>query len=81
MGFSRQEYWNGLPFHPPGDLPNLGTEPRSPALQGDSLPSETPYYGVYIYIYIISVGKETIVRMVVYPKNHMLNPNPQYDSI
>ena len=41
-GFSRQEYWNGLPCPPPGDLPNPGTEPRSPALQADSLPSEPP---------------------------------------
>ena len=40
MGFSRQEYWSGLPCPPPGDLPNLGIEPRSPALQADSLPSE-----------------------------------------
>ena len=40
--FSRQEYWNVLPFHPPGDLPNPGIEPRSSALQADSLPSEPP---------------------------------------
>ena len=40
MGFSRQEYWNGLPFPSPGDLPNPGIEPGSPALQADSLPSE-----------------------------------------
>ena len=40
MEFSRQEYWSGLPFPPPGDLPNPGIEPRSPALQADSLPSE-----------------------------------------
>ena len=40
MGFSRQEYWNGLPFPSPGDLPNPGIEPRSPALQADSLPTE-----------------------------------------
>ena len=39
-GFSRQEYWNGLPCPPPGDLPNPGIEPRSPALQADSLPAE-----------------------------------------
>ena len=38
MKFSKQEYWNGLPS--PGDLPNPGTEPVSPALQADSLPSE-----------------------------------------
>ena len=40
MGFSRQEYWSGLPFPPPGDLPNPGIKPRSPALQADSLPTE-----------------------------------------
>ena len=40
MGFSRQEYWSGFPFASPGDLPNpvLGTEPKSPAWQADSLP-------------------------------------------
>ena len=42
MGFSRQEYWSGLPFPSPGDLPNPGIEPQSPALQADSLPSEPP---------------------------------------
>ena len=42
MGFSRQEYWSGLLCLPPGDLPNPGIEPRSPALQADSLPSEPP---------------------------------------
>ena len=40
MGFSRQEYWSGLPFPSPGDIPNPGIEPRSPALQADSSPSE-----------------------------------------
>ena len=40
MGFSRQEYWSGLPFPSPGDLPNTGTKLRFPALQLDSLPSE-----------------------------------------
>ena len=42
MGFSRQEYWSGLTFPSPGDLPHPGTEPGSPALQADSLPSEPP---------------------------------------
>ena len=37
MGFSRQEYWSGLPFPSPGDLPDPGIEPGSPALQADSL--------------------------------------------
>ena len=40
--FSRQEYWSSLPCPSPGDLPNPGIEPRSPALQADSLPSEPP---------------------------------------
>ena len=40
MGFSRQEYWSGVPFPSPGDLPNPGIEPRSPALQADALTSE-----------------------------------------
>ena len=42
MGFSRQEYWSGLPFPSPGDLPDPGIEPRSPALQVDALTSEPP---------------------------------------
>ena len=42
MELSRQEYWSGLPFPSPGDLPNLGIEPGSPALQVDSLPFEPP---------------------------------------
>ena len=41
-GFSRQEYWSGLPCPPPGYLPNSGFKPRSPSLQADSLPSEPP---------------------------------------
>ena len=40
MEFSRSEYWSGLPFPPPGDLPKPGIEPGSPALQADSLPAE-----------------------------------------
>ena len=42
MGFSRQEYWSGLPFPSLGDHPNPGIEPRSPALQADALTSEPP---------------------------------------
>ena len=40
MGFSRQEYWSGLPFPSPGDLPDPGIEPKSLALQADSLLTE-----------------------------------------
>ena len=40
MEFSRQEYWSGLPFASPSDLPYPGIKPRSPALEADALPSE-----------------------------------------
>ena len=43
LGFLKQEYWSGLPFPPPGDLPNPGIKPKSPAppaLRADSLPAE-----------------------------------------
>ena len=56
MGFSRQEYWSGLPFPSPGNLPDPGIEPRSPALQADALQSEPP-------------GKLKITHM---PKQHVL---------
>ena len=40
ISFSRQEYWSGLPFPSPGDLPDPGIEPRSPTLQADALTSQ-----------------------------------------
>ena len=42
VGFSRQEYWSGLPFPSPGDLPDPGVEPRFPTLQADALTSKPP---------------------------------------
>ena len=42
MEFSRQEYWSGLPFRSPGNLPDPGIKPGSPTMQADSLPSEPP---------------------------------------
>ena len=42
LGFPRQEYWSGLPFLPPGDVPDLGIEPTFPAWQADSFPVEPP---------------------------------------
>ena len=42
IAFSRQEYWSGLPFPSPGDLPDPGVEPGSPSFQADALTSEPP---------------------------------------
>ena len=57
MGFSRQEYWSGLPIPSPGDLPDPGIEPGSPTLQADSLPSELSFIEFLLYaklsIYVI----------------------------
>ena len=51
MGFSRQEYWSGLPFLSRGDLPDPGIEPRCPTLQADVLPSELSKLSCREYIY------------------------------
>ena len=56
MGFSRQEYWSGVSFPSPGDLPDPGFKLRSPALQADALPSKLPelYMQFQIQVYICS---------------------------
>ena len=53
MEFSRKEYWSGLPFPPPGHLPNPGIKPGSPTLRANVLPSEPP-------------GKQGIRKMYIY---------------
>ena len=60
MGFSRQECWSGSPFPSPGDLPDPGTKPGSPALQADALPSEllsrvftNPFYLFFNLLYLL----------------------------
>ena len=53
MEFSRPEYWSGLPFPSPGDLPNPGIEPRSPTLQADSLPAEPQVTSLYNSCFIM----------------------------
>ena len=60
MEFSRQEYWNGLPFPSPGDLSDLRTKPRSPALQADSLPYEPPGKPKLL-LYICKIFTESIL--------------------
>ena len=61
MGFSRQEYWSGLPRPPLGNLLNPGIEPRSPALQVDSVPAESP-------------GSPTTLEWVAYPSLSRCSP-------
>ena len=54
MGFTRQEYWSGLPYPPPGNLPNQGIKPRSPILQVGSILSEPPRkYGLQSLKYFL----------------------------
>ena len=55
MEFSRQEYWNGLSFPFPGDLPDPGIKYRSPTLQADSLPSEPPIFKVHLIPYTLMI--------------------------
>ena len=50
MGFSRQEYWSGLPCPPPVDLPDPGIKPGSPTLQVDSFPSKPPGKPSYTHV-------------------------------
>ena len=60
--FSRQEYWSGLPFCPPGDLPNPGIEPSSLTLQTGSLPSEPP--GNYMLLFSRSVVSDSVTQWI-----------------
>ena len=56
MGFSRQEYWSGLPCPPPGDLSDPGIKPGSPILQADSLPVELPGKPIVKLWYIVNIS-------------------------
>ena len=76
MGFFRQEYWSGLSFPTPGDLPDPGIEPRSPALQVNSLPSEPPGKHIYIY-YTHFPSCHILVELIVFTsKARFLTPKP-----
>ena len=61
MRFSRQGYWSGLPFPSPGDLPNPGIKPRSPALQADPLPTELQGMLISIDLYMLLNGRKHIL--------------------
>ena len=68
MGFSRQEYWSGLPFPPPGDLPDPGIEPGSPALEADALTSEPPSV-VGIQVLPLKWASQVVVGVKNLPAN------------
>ena len=63
MEFSRQEYWNGLPFPSPGDLPDSGIEPKYPALLADALLSEPPGKSMYKMEIIIVPSSSVVKRL------------------
>ena len=67
MGFSWQEYWSGLPFPSPGNLPDPGIAPTSPALLTDTLPSEPPGKSIYKHMYIYTyVHNHYIIKYSYY---------------
>ena len=85
MGFSRQEYWSGLPLSSPGDLPYREMKPRSPTLQMDSLPSKPPgkllkvfscitIYKFYNFTFHISVFDLPVSMFVVMSVCFFLGP-------
>ena len=74
MGFSRQEYWSGLPCPSPGYLPDPGIEPRSPALQADSLPTEPPGKPMNTGVGSLILLQGTLAKLPGKPKDGD-NPN------
>ena len=68
MGFPRQEYWSGLPCRPPGDLPDPGIEPVSPALQVDYLPVELPGRLSVLLLLLLLLSRFSRVRLCVTPE-------------
>ena len=64
MGFSRQECWGGLPFPSPGDFPDPGIKPGSPALQADALPSE---------LYLVNVNLTSMIEFVLWGFSDITN--------
>ena len=88
MGFSRQENWSGLPFTSPGDLPDLGIEAGSPALEADALTSEPPgkpdYRGYpstsplslkvrFIFPLVVNPSPKSRLRITLVHKHHWIH--------
>ena len=72
MGFPRQEYWSGLPFPSPGNLPTAGIKPTSPALAGEFFTTEPPGKPLFTYLpacisYSSSAGQNPIKLLTTYP--------------
>ena len=78
MGFSRQEYWSGLPCPPPGDLPHPGIEPGSPASQADFFFTAEPPGKPYMVYTFIKTHRITLLKPVCkfYLKNYLVNDMP-----
>ena len=76
LEFSRQEYWNGLPFPSPENLPNSGTEPESPALQTYSLSSEPhlvlglPKSDLSLFFFSMKTGQNNVIKIIRFPPWH-----------
>ena len=64
MGFSRQEYWSGLPFPSPGDLSDPGIKPGSPSLEADALLSEPPGKPCKIPVDLFKILKDDAIKML-----------------
>ena len=81
MDFSRQEYWSGLPFSSPGDLPDQGIEPRSPALQADSLLSWPPFFYYipqYFFLVDLCVLYKTLLSILFFCKHPLSIFHPSF---
>ena len=85
MGFSRQEYWSGLPFSPPGDLPDPGIECGSPASQADDLLTEL--WGnchilekFYFWVYTQKIEKCSCEEMIIHLCSHKYSQYPKAGS-
>ena len=78
MGFSRQEYWSGLPFPSPGDLPNVGIEPRSPALQADAWPGSPRLF--FFIVSLLSVTMSCLTDTMDWSTPSFLHHLPEFSQ-
>ena len=79
IGFPRQKYWSGLPFLSPGDLPDPGIEPGSPAFQADTLTSEPPGKPSVTETIAIRIGSGVCIPRIFVPKVQKYPLSPAVD--